>query len=93
MAQNIEIFIINLVRSKDRRESMKRKIAGIRGFKEIYIDGEKITHPLAPSAREGESISSLRGESMRSISSLRENERSEFSWQSKSRYFKQITNQ
>ena len=89
MAQNIEIFIINLVRSKDRRESMKRKIAGIRGFKEIYIDGEKITHPLAPSAREGESISSLRGESMRSISSLRENERSEFSWQSKSRESKQ----
>ena len=42
MAQNIEIFIINLARSIDRRESMRRKIAGIRGFSAIYIDGEKV---------------------------------------------------
>ena len=42
MVQNIEIFIINLARSKDRYESMKRKIAKIRGFSAVYIDGEKV---------------------------------------------------
>ena len=47
MVQNIEIFIINLARSKDRYESMKRKIAKIRGFSVIYIDGVEITHQLA----------------------------------------------
>ncbi len=47
MVQNIEIFIINLARSKDRYESMRRKIAKIRGFSAIYIDGEKIAHQLA----------------------------------------------
>ncbi|MGX2982582.1 glycosyltransferase family 25 protein [Helicobacter sp. 23-1045] len=78
--QNIEIFIINLARSVDRRESMKQKIAKIRGFGEIYIDGEKITHPLTPSAREGE-----QNAESATTSSLRENERSEFSWQSKTR--------
>lgn len=62
MVQNIEIFIINLARSKDRYESMRRKIAKIRGFSAIYIDGEKIIRPLHhPNAMEGESESSLRG--------------------------------
>ena len=37
-----DIFVVNLGRSADRREAMKRKIAEIRGFKAIYIDGEKV---------------------------------------------------
>ena len=37
-----DIFVVNLKCSADRREAMKRKIAKIRGFKAIYIDGEKV---------------------------------------------------
>ena len=116
MVQNIEIFIINLARSKDRYESMRRKIAKIRGFSAIYIDGEKIirplrsapslrkyspplpcggglrgwvnsqtnssikfsnsdsTHPPTPSAREGESESSLRGRIADSHEAIQKNQ-------------------
>ncbi|MGX3011268.1 glycosyltransferase family 25 protein [Helicobacter sp. 23-1044] len=68
MAQNIEIFIINLARSVDRRESMKQKIARIQGFGEIYIDGEKI------SSLQGESI-----DSPKQSKPIRHTERSEVS--------------
>ena len=75
MVQNIEIFIINLARSKDRYESMRRKIAKIRGFSAIYIDGEKITRPMHhPNAREGESESSLRGRIADSHEAIQKNQ-------------------
>ena len=43
-----DIFVVNLGRSLDRREAMRRKIARIRGFGEIYIDGERV-NPLVDS--------------------------------------------
>ena len=75
MVQNIEIFIINLARSKDRYESMRRKIAKIRGFSAVYIDGEKIIRPMHhPNAREGESESSLRGRIADSHEAIQKNQ-------------------
>ena len=59
-----DIFVVNLRRSVDRREAMREKIKRIRGFAKIYIDDEMVvdsTHPLAPSAREGESNLNAQG--------------------------------
>ena len=43
-----DIFVVNLKRSADRREAMRRKIAGIRGFRAIYIDGELVCEENSP---------------------------------------------